>query len=498
MHPSLAAVLLLNSGLSMAEQATAPDLSTFIDEVVVAFEISTGTAVRVIEGNEVTFSKNTGMANIAEGLKVDDETLFYIASATKPFTALAALRLHDKGRLDLDRSLAAYFPEIEFDASLNAESITVRHLLTHTSGIESDGMVLATAYSGIHTPEILAGILAEATASEDAPLGTFSYGNEGYNIFSMIIDRELGEPWQSVLDKEVFEPLGMTRTSAQMSDAAENEWTVALPYSFLSPTPDQPLYLEKQNNTLHAAGGMIATADDLARMIIVQLNAGRFGDQSTVKAQLIDYSQQMLATGESSYDRFARHGYGFGWVMGSLGDDPLIHHFGGFVGTHAHLSFMPAHNVGVVILNNEDILASCTTGLIAAYAYADAKDDQEQMLSLYQEMKKTAEAVPQLRQRVVQQAEQLNARPWLLTLPKSSYAGTYSHPLYGDMVVSVSADDTIHLALGNLRGTAAAFTEQDALRVELIPGRGQLVFFNVESGAVKALRYDGQHFERKL
>ncbi len=251
-------------------------LPAFIEDAFDQLGLAHGAGIAVIEGDRIVYEGGFGFADAKGGIKATADTSFYIASSTKSFTGLAALLLANKDKLDLDKSLAAWFPEISFDPALKADQITIRHLLSHTHGIVNDPIAYSAAYTGLHTPETNLKRLKDSTqVNTEAPLGTYDYTNLGYNIFSMILEREFGKPWQDILAEEVFAPAGMTRTSAYFSDAAKKGWSLALPYGVTGKDIREPLYLTKQDNTMHAAGGMIASAHDIARFVQAQLSNGR-------------------------------------------------------------------------------------------------------------------------------------------------------------------------------------------------------------------------------
>lgn len=211
--------------------------------------LHTGLAMAVVKGDEVVYLNGFGEADREAGVEATAETLFYIASLTKSFTALAAALLDARGDLDLDASLAHYLPTVDFNPAIKADSVTLRHLITHTAGLHNGGLVFRTAFSGEHTPEVLIDVMDKTTKSQ-TPLGTFSYTNLGYNILSIILDRETGQPWQDLLRDMIFEPLGMTRTTAYASLPRQEGWPVAAPYFGLHPDGIERAYLEKQDNTM--------------------------------------------------------------------------------------------------------------------------------------------------------------------------------------------------------------------------------------------------------
>jgi len=135
--------------------AFAEAMDAFVSETMDALGVVPGLAVAVVRGGEVVYLRGFGEADREAGGAVTPDTPFYIASATKPFTALAAVLLDRQGALDLDASLAALFPDVAFAPEVRAGEVTVRHLLSHTHGIENGPIGFRAAFSGEHTPETM-------------------------------------------------------------------------------------------------------------------------------------------------------------------------------------------------------------------------------------------------------------------------------------------------------------------------------------------------------
>jgi CubicO group peptidase (beta-lactamase class C family) len=332
-------------------------LSSLIEQTKAATGLPSGTAVVVVKDGKVIHEGYYGLADIGAGTPVTADTVFYIASATKPFFALNALHKQAAGELDMAMSLQQMFPQTRFDG-LEAEAITV--------GVDNTALVWATAFSGVHDSASRRALVGATRRDPDAAHGTFRYTNLGYNLLSIWMDQHDGLPWQDQLQHTLFDPLGMRHTSTRISTAEAAGWPMATPYSLASAQPTTPLYLRKADDTMQAAGGMVATAPDLARFLIAQLP----GEGNTALArQVITRSQRRQVALDASYLDFARDGYAWGWYTGPYKGHPLLHHFGGFAGFHAHLSFMPDQNIALVVLNNEDVLGAPLTNLIADHVY---------------------------------------------------------------------------------------------------------------------------------
>jgi hypothetical protein len=288
----------------------------------------------------------------------------------------------------------------------------------------------------------------------------------------------------------------MHHTTAYASLPRSEDWPVAAPYAAFGVDGVTRLYLEKQDNTMQAAGGLYSTASDLARWITIQLNEGRIGDRQVFPAELIRETQRMQAETSGSFGPFGREGYGLGWYGGMLGEEELLHHFGGFAGFHAHTSFMPEHDIGVAVVVNESGAGTRMAGFVATFVY-DWWLGLPDIEAVYTE--RTEDLVAQreqARERVASGRASRAERTWQLTEPLDVYTGTYVSPKIGTAVVTIQTG-TLAVRLGNMFAVSTPYTQTNTIRVELIPGRGQVFGFDVdEAGKVTGAFLNDVKFER--
>ncbi len=470
------------------------DYSHFIEKAISAFETKHGLSLAIVKDNRIIFEKYHGLADVENQTPVDENTCFYIASSTKSFTALAALILESKGKLDLDKSVSDYFPEINFAPELKTDSITIHHLIQHTSGIKNWPIINATAYTGVHNPELLLAQLEKHTRiDKKAPFGKFHYTNLGYNILGMIMNRELGQDWQSILHDEIFKPLNMGLTSARMTKAKNEGWQVAKPHSQLNDGNIlERLSLEKQDNTMHPAGGIISTPRDISKWLIMELNNGAIDGKQIFDASMIENSLLPHAAQDKKYGDLKRFGYGYGWNLATTSHgDTLIHHFGGFSGTHAEVSMMPSTGVGVVMMTNENGSGSDLSFLLASYAFdyfagrTDLDNYYDKKLNDY------VKGISDWKKSIKKHEVDRSKRQWQLELPHEAYAGTYISELFGTLEVKYIGDNQLTAQVGNLKSPVAEPYDRNSIRVEMTPRSGSVIHFSIENDTVIKANWDG-------
>lgn len=479
-----------------APAAPAPDfapLERWIQASKDAVGLPSATAIVVVRDGRILHQAYLGYADIGRRVPADAGTPFYIASATKPLFALNVLVQEAQGRLDTSTSLRSMFPQAPFPG-IDANAITARDLLVHASGLENEPLTWATAYSGLHDARSREALVAASRPDPESAHGRFRYGNVGYNIASAWTERVLGEPWQQQVQHTVLGPLRMRHSSAYASRVARRGRSPALPYSLAS--PDAPLYLRKVDETMHAAGGLYATAPDLARLLLAELGGGKVDGRQRFPSQLIARSQRDEVAVDDRYQDFVRTGYAWGWYSGPYKQQRLLHHFGGFAGTHAHLSFMPGAGIGLVVLNNEDMMAPRLSSLVADYVYGTLLGDVGTPARVEARFQAMDAEMASLRASLPARRATLAARPWRLSLPRAAYAGRYRDALVGDVVVALTPDEQLQLAWGRVASRATAVDAPEQVRVEFVPNAGQVVAFELREGRAVALSFAGMRFAR--
>lgn len=456
-----------------------------------ALNMTPGLAVAVYS-REGVYTRGFGVTDVTTNVPADADTAFYIASSTKPLTALALASLHHRGEFDLNATLAAYAPDAPFPAAVGAGETTFRHMLSHTSGIDNGPIGFRAAYTGQHDPETMWRLLAESTANAEAPRGRFEYTNIGYNIATVLTDRRTGVAWQDLLERELFTPAGMTRASARMSRAGG--WSVAKPHGLNGEGALSRLYLEKTDQTMQSAGGVVMSANDAARWLELMLENGSVGGRQVLAPEVIATVKEPAAQVGAEFDGYTREAYALGWYHGPYREERMLHHFGGFAGFRAHVSFIPTRGVGVAAFANGD-QGRAVTDAVANYIYdrmLDAADAAQVFDAAF-----TAGAERRTRTAAAIAGDRASraGRPWTLTHPRDAYAGAYESQAWGRIEVA-AAGEALQVRFGALRATAEPFTQPNSIRVEFLPGQGEAILFEGDGPQPASLRTRMARFER--
>ena len=184
-----------------------------VSKTLAAFPDLPGIAIVVVKDDKPIFVRAYGMADREAGIKADPDTLYYIASSTKSFTALTAAMLDKEGKIKFSDPVTKYTPGIQFKNEIPPK-ITIRDLLTHTSGLRNIALHNRPAFTGQIDQRELDHAFAEATTFNEANFGKYNYTNLGYNIYGLALHYHLNKKWQDVLHERIFAPAGLAASSA--------------------------------------------------------------------------------------------------------------------------------------------------------------------------------------------------------------------------------------------------------------------------------------------
>jgi CubicO group peptidase (beta-lactamase class C family) len=358
-------VLLVVMLASLPLSATNPDPAAQIDSLMSGVRSSTpGAAVLVIKDGRHVFEHGYGVTDLRTLHKIDEHTNFRLASVTKQFTAMAIMLLVHDGKLRYDQSLTDIFPE--FPAY--GETITVRHLLNHTSGLLDYEDLMAKQYGNTLDDQILqihdAGVLAllEKIRTTKFPTGTkWEYSNSGYCLLAMVVEKVSGKPFSEFLHERIFAPLQMASTLAY--EKGENE----VPNRAYGHTPLGSAWRETDQSSTSATlgdGGVYTSLADLVHWDNALQNHTLLSEKEMQPA-LTAVHPSSAPPQENGHPV----SYGFGWYVDPYRGHPRMWHHGETVGFRTSIQRFPADHLTVVVLCNRADLSAIDLALKVADLY---------------------------------------------------------------------------------------------------------------------------------
>ncbi len=297
---------------------------------------SPGAAVVVLKNGKIVHQKGYGMANLEYDVPITPATIFDVASVSKQFTAMAIAILAKQEKISLDDDIRNYLPDIpDF-----GKTITVRHLLHHTSGLRSWGFLMQL--EGLEWDDRLsyAHILQLARYQKELnfePGEEYSYSNTGYILLAEIVARVTGQSFREYTTTHIFKPLGMADTHFH-DDHTEIVKSRANSYA-----PDEKGGFKNVVSNLTAVGSssLFSTIDDLSKWL------KNFQERRVGGAAVAD---QMFETGVLNNGK--KLDYAFGLVMGEYRGIKTVHHSGGWAGFRSHIVLFPKQKFSVAVLSN--------------------------------------------------------------------------------------------------------------------------------------------------
>lgn len=331
-------------GVCLAAPPTDEALAAAVDTIAadaLAKPGGAGLSVAVWRKDHFVVAKGYGLAEAEHEARADADTMFRIGSITKQFTAAAIMKLVEQGKVGLDESITKYLPTYNTQGRL----ITVRHLLTHTSGIKSyTELAKVMREMPEHTfkdAELVALFQDEPLAFE--PGTKFAYCNSGYYLLGMIVKAVSGKDYCSFLQDEFFTPLKLERTRCDSNERLIKNRAQGYRLVGDKIANDQMMSMQ----TPGAAGMLISSARDLVTWASL-LESGKVVSSESYKQMCTPFE---LADGEST-------GYGFGLGIKESDGRREVEHGGGIFGFNSDLASFPDEGLIVAVISNSESIAS--------------------------------------------------------------------------------------------------------------------------------------------
>lgn len=315
--------------------ARADDLDDFVNATIRRLNIP-GAAIAVVKDGAVVRTGAYGLADRERGIAPQPDTVFLIGSVSKQFIAAGIMLLVQDGKLAVSDRVGKFIP----DAPPAWGDITIRHLLTHTSGLRREAPAADLNKS---QPDIELIRSAYSLPLQWKPGDKYDYSNLGYYTLAEVIARVSGTPWPEFMQRRVFGPLGMTRTTTT-SDAGRLS-NRASGYVFRDGAwSTAPSFV-----ALRASGAFVSTATDMAKWA-----AALDGDRVLSKATKAEMWTPVALNGGGTFP------YGYGWELDDFPNGqgatgvPMIRHEGTIPGFRPGFTRLPRQGLTVILLANLD------------------------------------------------------------------------------------------------------------------------------------------------
>jgi len=326
---SILTIVILFLGIISFSGSARENFEEKISELLEEYRVP-GAAVALIENGEIVFIKSFGYRDKEKGIKMTRSSIFQTASLSKPLVAFGVLELVERGKLALDDPAEKFLTRWKLpEGDHNSGEITIRMLLSHTSGLGPGGYL---GYPpGKEVPTLVEALQGEIAGSRGIefvkkPGAEFFYSGGGYTVLQLIIEEVTGRDFSEFMENEVLLSLGMEDSFFSVS--SDKKDNIAVPYSVYG--GKLPVY----NFAEKAAAGLYSTVEDLA--IFIQ------------------HCFEMSSAREIMFEP-VEDGYGLGWQIEKLEDGRIFAgHGGSNRGWKSNLAMIPTDKVGLIVLTNGD------------------------------------------------------------------------------------------------------------------------------------------------
>lgn len=465
------------------------ELDRFIERGMRDWEVP-GLSISVVHGDSVVFARGYGVRRLGAPGAVDERTLFGIMSTTKAMTAMALAMLVDDGRLSWNDPVTRWVPEFEMPEPYLTREIRVVDLLTHNSGLPNADLLWSRG--DLTAPEIFARLRLLTPAY---PLrGGFAYHNVMYGVAGEVVARASGLAYGEFLRRRIFGPLGMTHSYPSLARmAAAGDGNRSTPHYRIQGRV-QPIE-DESVDVLASAGAVWSTAEDMGLWVRFLLDSAEAGGHRLVSDsgyRMLFAPQAIIPADEFYPTQALTHPhwmtYGLGWFEQDYRGHFIAFHTGSLDGRTAIVGLLPDKGLGVCVLGNLDhaeFRHAVMLKLFDLFLGGARRDWSGELLSLYHARPedRAATAIPESTFAVA-------GAPASLALER--YAGSYRHPVWGDVRVE-RARDGLDFWMGSnpgLRGPLLHLTGE-SFRLALGDGRNPPVvaqFVLDSAGAVAGLR----------
>ncbi|MFO7614608.1 MAG: serine hydrolase, partial [Bacteroidales bacterium] len=442
-----------------------------------------GLAVLVVKDGQVVLQRGYGYLEDGKPEKVDEHTLFMIASNTKAFTGTALAILDIEGKCSMEDRVVEYLPEFRMKDPWVTETVTITDMLTHRLGMETFQGDFMYWESDLTRDEVIEkfGMLT--------PMYDFrakwGYCNAGYVVAGACLEQISGMSWEQFIRERFIVPLNMNRTLVMTRETADAE-NIAVAHTLVDGKLQKVAHCQIDN--IAPAASISSSVHDLSHWLIALLDSGRYQGRQVIPYQAIvkaQYPQSIIRRARHPFNESNYSLYGLGWDLQDYEGKEIISHTGGVDGFVTSVALIPSEKLGVVVLTNTDmngLYQALKWEVFDAYLGLPYRNYSQAYLHRYKRM---------------WEREQKMVNAWRdsteLKIPPSvdlnKFEGTYRHEVYGKaflnragnhLVLSLEHHSNLTAKLEHIGGDRFLATYSHPLwGIKMFP-------FIIENGQVKS------------
>jgi len=451
--------------LTLVSSAYAQDKSAEVAQKLAGFDAfmektlkdwnAPGIGVGIVVGDKLVFAKGYGYRDYEKKLPITANTLYPIASNTKLFTAVAAGFLVEEGKLTWDRPVRESVPTIEFyDSALN-NTVTLRDMLAHRTGITRHDSIW---YKSNYTTKELFERLRYLEPKEQ-PRQLFLYNNMMYAGVGYTIQLQSGKTWAEFVREKILQPLQMNHTVYSIADMLKQP-DYGVPFTERRDSMELykiPYYEDTEG--LAAAGAIISNIEDMSHWLIALMNNGQYGGKQVLPPKVLQATLEPAialpnAAGQTrGWWEVLNQAYGMARWTASYRGHLIAFHGGDLPGFHSQISFMPNEHIGVIVF----VIGNHTAPLYNPISY----NVYERLLGMDQTP--WTDRLLDIRLKNKKAGTEARSKAGFGRVPDTKpshpladYAGEYDHPAYGTLKIGLK-DNQLQFDFHKIRLPLAHF-----------------------------------------
>ncbi len=389
-----------------------------------------GLGIAIVKDGKVLLQKGYGVRNINKKDKVNENTLFIIASNSKLFTGTTLAKLEHEKKLSLNDKVTQYIPWFRLWDSTSTKLATVKDMVTHRLGTKTFQGDFTFWNSNLPKDSIIwkmrylkpAGIFRQ----------DYGYCNSGYVVAGEILKKVTGQSWEKYVEENILLPLGMSNTYMNTAGLA-NRADVASPhnnhYSSLTVIPFDSI------DNLGPATSMVSNVKDITKWMMMQLDSGRYNGRQVLPWEVVQKTRDAnitISNRKNIYYPTHFRTYGLGVYSTDYNGRQVFWHTGGAFGNVTNVCFVPEEKLGITILTNNDnqsFFEALRYQILDAYLNVPYVDRSKFMMGFFTQAKtKTDEELKKMKERV--------AAHKAMPIKAEDYTGDYYNTVYGKITIA--------------------------------------------------------------
>ena len=446
-----------------------------------------GSAVAIVKDGKVIVAKGYGVRAIDKTDKVDENTLFQIASNSKAFTATSLALLDFQKRLSLDDKVTKWMPYFRLYDSLATREVTIRDMLCHRIGFQTFQSDLLNWNCNLLRKELILNMRnVKPVYSFRAHYG---YCNAAFLTAGEIIPLVTDTSWDDFLKYHYFIPLKMNRTSTTYKTIMSDN-NACKPYTIVD-NKLVPLPYANVDN-LGPAASINSCVKDLANWLLMQLDSGRFEGKQVIPFEALQMtrSSQMIVKDMPASSGAIFQTYGLGWFLLDYNGKKVIRHDGGADGFVTTTCFIPSLNLGIVVLTNTDANAfysALRSQIIDSYMNLPYSNQSERLYKIVSANTKADD-------KELNKMREVAAKKPKPSMKLEDYVGKYKNEVYGDIEITSSPSPDLRSQPTVVKGEGSLtvhFSHHPFLIGKLEPmGKNEfLCTYNVATYGIKKINF---------